>query len=82
MAATPATPDFVRFLLPISSVITSTMEKKTTTNDQRMENETTPGDQRATVLNPTSVEHKAAGDNRSNQLNPNNAAYRSSRGRK
>ncbi len=38
-----------------------------------------PNDQRATVQNPTSAEHKEAMDNRSNQLNQNNPAYHSSR---
>jgi hypothetical protein len=47
---------------------------------KQMTDETpTPNDQRSTVLNPTSGEHKAALDNYSRQMNPKDAVYHSSR---
>jgi hypothetical protein len=35
----------------------------------------TPNDQRSTVKNPNSSDHKSANDNRSKQMNPNNPAH-------
>ena len=36
-----------------------------------------PNDQRSTVKNPNSPDHKAARDNRANQLNPNHETNKS-----